>query len=121
MKGWTAEHIAKLETRGMIIDYTKQPNNRNIVINPVNNIAKNIPARSIPREEPRPLTEMKRILKFMQVVFVTEYQFSKPRKYRFDIAIPEKKIACEYEGLFSNRSRHTMNYQSFLHDIGQLL
>ena len=40
---------------------------------------------------------------------VPEYQFASNRKFRFDFAIdPEGlKIAIEYEGIFSEKSRHT--------------
>lgn len=34
--------------------------------------------------------------------FESEYQFHETRKYRFDWAIPEYKIAIEYEGLGPN-------------------
>jgi len=37
----------------------------------------------------------------------TEYTFSKSRMFRFDYAIPSLKIAVEYEGLMSGKSRHT--------------
>ena len=33
------------------------------------------------------------------IVFETEYFFAKPRLYRFDFAIPNRKIYIEYEGL----------------------
>jgi len=36
-----------------------------------------------------------------------EYRFHKKRKWRFDFAIPELKIAIEYEGLNSEKSGHT--------------
>lgn len=36
-----------------------------------------------------------------------EYKFHPVRKWRFDYACPELKIAIEYEGLFSAKSRHT--------------
>lgn len=37
----------------------------------------------------------------------TEYQFAKPRKWRFDGAIKAMMTAVEYEGIFSEKSRHT--------------
>lgn len=37
----------------------------------------------------------------------TEHRFDKKRKWRFDWAIPAQKIAIEYEGIFSHKSRHT--------------
>jgi hypothetical protein len=39
--------------------------------------------------------------------YVTELQFDEVRKFRFDWAIPSLKIALEYEGIFSEKSRHT--------------
>ena len=36
-----------------------------------------------------------------------ELQFAKPRKFRFDFAVPEFKIAIEYDGLNSGKSGHT--------------
>ena len=36
-----------------------------------------------------------------------ELQFDELRKFRFDYAIPSLKIAIEYEGIFSKKSRHT--------------
>lgn len=36
-----------------------------------------------------------------------EYRFAKPKKYRFDFAIPAAMIAVEYEGIHSFKSRHT--------------
>ena len=37
---------------------------------------------------------------------VAEYKFHPKRKWRFDLAVPSKKIAFEYEGVFSRKSRH---------------
>lgn len=37
----------------------------------------------------------------------TEYQFHPARKFRNDFAIPALKVAIEYEGLISQKSRHT--------------
>lgn len=50
---------------------------------------------------------MKLLLDQMGVVYVKELVFSKTRKFRFDLAIPEKMIAFEYDGLRSKKSRHT--------------
>ena len=46
----------------------------------------------------------------------TEYRFHETRKWRFDYALPDKKIAVEYEGLFSAKSRHT-SIKGFLGDV----
>ena len=39
--------------------------------------------------------------------YVREYVFHPKRKFRFDWAIPDLKIAIEYEGLMSEKSGHT--------------
>lgn len=39
--------------------------------------------------------------------YVEELVFHDLRKFRFDWAIPSLKIAIEYEGVFSKKSRHT--------------
>lgn len=50
------------------------------------------------------------------VVCVKEYQFHPKRKWRFDYAIPEHKIALEVEGGVWTYGRHTRP-QGFLGDI----
>jgi len=61
----------------------------------------------IKRAEARPLTEIKLMLQLMNIDFVAEHKFHEERKWRFDIAIPSLKIAIEYEGIMSRKSRHT--------------
>lgn len=39
--------------------------------------------------------------------YVEELEFHHQRKFRFDWAIPSVKLAIEYEGVFSKKSRHT--------------
>lgn len=80
--------------------------------------------------------------------YETEYRFDNVRMFRFDWAILNLKIACEYEGVFSAKSRHTtvsgfsedctkynlaiangwkvlrytaMNYKDFYNDLEKLL
>ena len=38
---------------------------------------------------------------------VREFKFHPTRRWRFDYAFPELKIAIEYEGIVSAKSRHT--------------
>ena len=38
---------------------------------------------------------------------VREHKFHQVRRWRFDWAYPDHKIAIEYEGLMSRKSRHT--------------
>lgn len=52
--------------------------------------------------------EIRLMLKLARIEFLEEYQFHDTRKWRFDFAIVEKKIAIEYEGIFGKgKSRHT--------------
>ena len=39
--------------------------------------------------------------------YETEYRFSAPRRWRFDIAWPSKMLALEIEGGVHSRGRHT--------------
>lgn len=39
--------------------------------------------------------------------FVTELKFCDTRRFKFDVAIPNLKIAVEFEGIISEKSRHT--------------
>lgn len=41
------------------------------------------------------------------VKFVREYRFNSARRWRFDFAIPESRIAIEYEGSTWAQGRHT--------------
>lgn len=45
----------------------------------------------------------------LKIAFEQEYKFMPDRKFRFDYAIitQGKKVAIEYEGVFSRKSRHT--------------
>jgi len=53
------------------------------------------------------ITHIKLELKSKGIPFETEYRFHKVRRFRFDVAIPKYRIAVEYEGIVSGRSRHT--------------
>lgn len=53
------------------------------------------------------IVQMRLLLKIEGVEVVEEFRFHSTRKWRFDFAIPEKKIAIEYEGVFGGKSRHT--------------
>jgi very-short-patch-repair endonuclease len=39
--------------------------------------------------------------------FEKEFKFAKGRRYRADFALPDQMIIVEYEGIFSEHSRHT--------------
>lgn len=64
----------------------------------------------IPKSKPKAIAQMEMVfshLKSRGIIFVAEYQFAPPRKFRFDFCCHRYKIACEYEGIFSDKSRHT--------------
>ena len=68
------------------------------------------PARKktvVKRIEALPLREIKLVLQLMKIDFIAEHRFHETRQWRFDIAIPSLKIAIEYEGIMSRKSRHT--------------
>ena len=46
-------------------------------------------------------------LKMLKIDCVREYRFIKDRRFRFDIAIPQHKIAIEFEGGVFTGGRHT--------------
>ena len=108
-------------------------------------VKKNRP--KLPKSDPAGLQFIKNHLLLMKVDFVTELQFSE-RKFRFDVAIIPLKVAVEYNGIFSDKSRHTtvtgyskdrekinlaqslgwrvleytpMNYKNFINDLNQIL
>jgi hypothetical protein len=97
--GWTKEKVEELKSAGKIKSY-------------------NIPAKNIYNKQvkniPKP-SKAKEWLSWnlpywcneMAVTLESEYQFHPERKWRFDYAIPSLKIAIEYEGIFSEKSRHT--------------
>ena len=53
----------------------------------------------IPKPRPAGLQHIELVLKAKGVPFETEYRFLPDRQFRFDVAIPDRKIAIEYEGL----------------------
>ena len=46
-------------------------------------------------------------LNSFKIPFVTQFKFLENRKFRFDYAIPNLKIAIEYEGIIGGKCRHT--------------
>lgn len=50
---------------------------------------------------------IEQILKNLGLTYVKELKFSEKRRFRFDFAIPYYKIAIEYDGIVSSKSRHT--------------
>lgn len=90
---WT---MGDIERKGL-----KIAGNANKIANPVKTIA------SHAKKEPKAILHIKTVLKKLNIGFIQEHTFLPGRKYRFDVAVPDKKIGIEYEGLVSSKSRHT--------------
>lgn len=60
-----------------------------------------------PRGKSKGILQIEQQLKTADIQFVCEHRFAPPRKFRFDIAIPDMMIAIEYEGVISAKSGHT--------------
>ena len=86
MKGWTSEDISRVKAKQSAKQVAKKP--------------KGTSQKSITKI----LDEYSQIFGYE---WVTEYTFAKSRMFRFDYAIPDLKIAVEYEGLMASKSRHT--------------
>ena len=52
-------------------------------------------------------SEIEMVLKHGGYDYVKELKFHPSRKWRFDFAIESLRIAIEYEGIMSEKSRHT--------------
>jgi very-short-patch-repair endonuclease len=50
------------------------------------------------------------------LVLVPEFRFAPPRRWRFDYALPEQRIAIEVDGAAFTRGRHTRGV-GFLNDL----
>lgn len=78
--------------------------------------AKNIPhetVKNIPKGKKRSKTKewisknLWALARAKKLELKTEHEFHPERKWRFDWCFPHHKIAIEYEGLMSEKSRHT--------------
>lgn len=61
----------------------------------------------IPKEIGPYKLHIEAVLKRSGLNFTAELEFSPDRKFRFDWAIEDLKVAIEYEGIFSDKSGHT--------------
>ena len=83
--------------------------------NDLKRIGQTVPAHSravkLPKQIPAGVQHIRNILTAAEEMgkfeFVAEYRFHDKRRFRFDFAIPDLKIAIEYEGLNSEKSGHT--------------
>lgn len=96
-KRWTDTDLKKLQSKGMIIEeQIKTP------IKKLPNVSKSSVGKNT-------IELLLQELKKLGVIsgYVSELRFDDVRRYRFDWAIPDIKLAIEYEGLNSEKSRHT--------------
>lgn len=59
------------------------------------------------KSDPEGLRFIKSTLRILNIPFEAEHRFHPTRKFRFDVALTDHKVAIEYEGLVSDKSRHT--------------
>lgn len=94
MKNWNAADLKKLEKKGFLTNLNEQKK------------AVKVEKSSLEKSS---IEKALFVLHYEGKVpqYVREYVFHSKRKFRFDWAIPELKLAIEYEGLFSEKSGHT--------------
>jgi len=98
---WTEKDLENLKAKGMKIDDSKVVESAHL-----KKIKKKIEKISVEKETIKTLLWLyKREGKITD--YVEELQFHNERLFRFDWAIPDLKIAIEYEGLMSKKSGHT--------------
>lgn len=90
---WSKAILQKLEKEGKIknVQFPAEPKNK----------------IEIPKEIGPYKLHIAAVLKRSGLNFTEELEFSPDRKFRFDWAIDELKVAIEYEGIFSEKSGHT--------------
>lgn len=90
---WSKAHLQKLEKEGRIkkLDFPKEPEKKIV----------------IPKEIGKYKLHIISVLERSGLEFEEEYKFDEVRKFRFDWAIEDYRIAIEYEGIFSEKSGHT--------------
>lgn len=95
------EHIEKLKASGKIADYT-----------PMNKSKENLGRKKVRAKDKVSYeknfieSHLNSLCERKSLKLSHELKFSE-RKFRFDWAIESEKIAIEYEGIFSRKSRHT--------------
>tara|TARA_R110002012_G_scaffold190633_1_gene358215 strand:- start:22279 stop:22692 length:414 start_codon:yes stop_codon:yes gene_type:complete len=94
MKKWNALALRQLEAKGIKTDLDSQPKRKKIEKISKEKRSIELILWALNREGSIPK-------------YVQELEFSNTRQFRFDWAIPDLKIAIEYEGIFSEKSGHT--------------
>lgn len=98
--GFTEADLKKIKDKGFVVVEQIKQENQPVTKTPVidkGSIGKNTIVLV--------LQELKNL--GMITGYVSELRFDNVRRHRFDWAIPDLKLAIEYEGLNSKKSRHT--------------
>ncbi|WP_426473409.1 hypothetical protein [Chryseobacterium balustinum] len=90
---WSKSLLQKLEKEGKIKNVFIPPEPKNKV--------------EIPKEIGPYKLHIMSVMKKSGLEFEEEYKFDEVRKFRFDWAIEQYRIAIEFEGIISEKSRHT--------------
>lgn len=103
---WTLDHIKKLKEQGKIHGFTITENKKEPLTQTNGKIvSKHFPKRS--KEKDFIAWNLFVFAQEQAVQLMEEYLFDETRRWKSDYAIPAYKILIEYEGLFSEKSRHT--------------
>ncbi len=95
---WSENDLKNLKLKGLKVD----DNKINETKKPKNVIVK----RSVEKDTIHAILDMLKLTNKIED-YVLELQFDEVRKFRFDWAIPSLMIAIEFEGIMSEKSRHT--------------
>lgn len=95
---WSENDLKNLKLKGLKVDDNK--------INETKKPKIVIVKRSVEKDTIHAILDMLKLTNQIED-YVTEHQFDHKRKYRFDWAIPSLMIAIEFEGIMSEKSRHT--------------
>lgn len=99
---WTENDLAKLRSKGLIINDQRYQEDNTIPKKPKIKIVKISIEKNFIKLILEKFKAENRIEDYM-----TEFRFSDKRRFLFDWAVTSLKIAIEYEGVISEKSRHT--------------
>ena len=100
MTNFSKSHIEGLKRSGKIRDYNFHQSH--------GNQRKNILAGAKPSPQKQWIEDnLQWWCNEKGLTMTDELKFSKERNFRFDYAVESIKLAIEYEGIFSSKSRHT--------------
>lgn len=95
---WSENDLKNLKLKGLKVDDNK--------INETKKPKIVIVKRSVEKDTIHAILDMLKLTNKIED-YVLELQFDEVRKFRFDWAIPSLMIAIEFEGIMSEKSRHT--------------